>query len=367
MHSINSDGEERETTIAEAPQKQPSPSHANDDGMKRGESEEQHEASAPSDPSPSSPPPAVRWSVAPCTGGGLEGPPRLEIAPAPGEAEGWEAAPSPGKAREWGEWGESAEWAEVDLRGITLTKEIARGSSSVVYRGVYRKKNVAVKVVDLGSDDGSSLHEVQDRRAALIREVIIWSRLSHPHIVPVIGAHIPLLSPEAHPSPSPRTPRQQRVDSRLRGEQACVVSALIGTGVTLKEYLARTARERRKLPLHMLVDLAMQLAKSLAFLHSLRVVHGDVCPDHVLLDSTLRLHLAGFACASIEGDLAYSHAGRGEERGNPNYMAPEVLNSLPYDRQADVFSFGMCLWSMLSCEPPFPKCDYNEISDLMQQ
>ncbi|CAI7759819.1 unnamed protein product, partial [Closterium sp. NIES-54] len=182
----------------------------------------------------------------------------------------------------------------------------------------------AVKVVDLGSDDGSSLHEVQERRAALVREVIISSRLTHPHIVPVIGAHIPLLSPEAHPSPSPRKPGQQRVDSRLRGEQACVVSALIGTGVTLKEYLARTAREKRKLPLHMLVDLAMQLAKSLAFLHSLRVVHGDVCPDHVLLDSTLRLHLAGFACATIEGDLAYSHAGRGEERGNPNYMAPEV-------------------------------------------
>ncbi|CAI5503582.1 unnamed protein product [Closterium sp. Naga37s-1] len=401
-------------------------------------------------------------------GTGLEGPPPLEIAPAPREAEGWGAAPSPGKARAWGEWGESAEWAEVDLREIALTKEIARGSSSVVYRGVYRKQSVAggcsavrrdgreyewdgqrrriitarsagekgslaffsrpsplitipstpppptllpscvyrseVKVVDLGSDDGSSLHEVQERRddrpsspnllfffpcpppltrpsqsltctspCSPPQSITSLPPKTHlpvsgsPHLPQVIGAHIPLLSPEAHPSPSPRPSGQQRVDSRLRGEQACVVSALIGTGVTLKDYLARTAREKRKLPLHMLVDLAMQLAKSLAFLHSLRVVHGDVCPDHVLLDSSLRLHLAGFSCASIEGDLAHSHAGRGEERGNPNYMAPEVLNSLPYDRQADVFSFGMCLWAMLSCELPFPKCDYNEISDLLQQ
>ncbi|CAI7781241.1 unnamed protein product [Closterium sp. NIES-54] len=143
-HGSNADGEERKTTIAEAPQKQTSPSNANGYGVERGDGEkQQQQASAPFARSPSSPPPPVRWSVAPCTTGALEGPPRLDISPAPGEAEGWEAAPSPGKAREWGEWGESAEWAEVDLREITLTKEIARGSSSVVYRGVYRKQSVA--------------------------------------------------------------------------------------------------------------------------------------------------------------------------------------------------------------------------------
>ncbi|GJP53510.1 hypothetical protein CLOM_g12671 [Closterium sp. NIES-68] len=77
-----------------------------------------------------------------------------------------------------------------------------------------------------------------------------------------------MLSPEAHPSPSPKPSTQRGVDPRLKGEVACIVSAHISSGssssssMTLKEYLARANRERRKLPLHVLVDLAMQLAKS---------------------------------------------------------------------------------------------------------
>jgi serine/threonine protein kinase len=42
-----------------------------------------------------------------------------------------------------------------------------------------------------------------------------------------------------------------------------------------------------------------------------------------------------------------------ESTGSPRYMAPEIANGLPYNQSCDVYSFGILLWQMLSCEEPF--------------
>ncbi|KAI5311604.1 hypothetical protein L3X38_040777 [Prunus dulcis] len=48
--------------------------------------------------------------------------------------------------------------------------------------------------------------------------------------------------------------------------------------------------------------------------------------------------------------------------GTPGYMAPEVLESKPYNRKCDVYSFGICLWEMYCCDMPYPNITFSELT-----
>jgi serine/threonine protein kinase len=41
--------------------------------------------------------------------------------------------------------------------------------------------------------------------------------------------------------------------------------------------------------------------------------------------------------------------------GTPLWMAPEVLMGKPFDASSDVYSFGICLWEMLTTEEVYPE------------
>ena len=87
--------------------------------------------------------------------------------------------------------------------------------------------------------------------------------------------------------------------------------------------------------------LACEIADGLAFLHSKRVTHRDLKPSNILLS-------AGGEHAQIaDFGLAVSFGGEDTPGvGTWRFMAPEVLFG-PYDHSADVYSFGLVLWSLL--------------------
>ncbi|GJP54017.1 hypothetical protein CLOM_g13129 [Closterium sp. NIES-68] len=305
---------------------------------------------------------------------------------------------------------EEASW-QIDLRRVTIKKEIFKGAYSTVYKSTYRDMDVAVKAIDWGEAGSFSPLLRAKQRAALLRQVHVWRPLRNPYVTQLIGASIS--------TDSTRCTTPRGVDARLRGVAGCLVMEYVGH-LNLKEYLARANRERRKLPMHTLVDLAMQLAKGLAYIHSSGVVHGDVCPDNLLLTDRRRLKIAGFGVARFEadskargrsdrldssaggqrdsggaggeresggagvvetgeeggagGEAAGSQQGCGwlphdatGETGSAGYMAPEVLASEPYDRRADAYSFGICLWELLTCETPFDSFDFSEMASAISE
>ncbi|KAI9192982.1 kinase-like domain-containing protein [Polychytrium aggregatum] len=99
-----------------------------------------------------------------------------------------------------------------------------------------------------------------------------------------------------------------------------------------------------------------EIATGLRYLHEKRVVHGDLKPDHILVDSRLHLHLCDFASSlsfppnvsSAKGFPLPAVHGR---YGTAYYMAPEQVHAnhpVQPNRSTDVFAFAVCACEILA-------------------
>ncbi|XP_042948153.1 serine/threonine-protein kinase STY13-like isoform X2 [Carya illinoinensis] len=136
----------------------------------------------------------------------------------------------------------------------------------------------------------------------------------------------------------------------------CVVVEYLPGGA-LKSYLIKN--RRRKLAFKVVIQLALDLARGLSYLHSQKIVHRDVKTENMLLDKTRTVKIADFGVARVEASNPNDMTG---ETGTLGYMAPEVLNGNPYNRKCDVYSFGICLWEIYCCDMPYPDLSFAEVT-----
>ena len=116
-------------------------------------------------------------------------------------------------------------------------------------------------------------------------------------------------------------------------------------GGSLEDLLA-TAR----LELDDMLRLAEAIAQALDFAHSQHIMHLDLKPPNILIDSTQTPYLADFGLATT---LDPQGRGRNPGSGTLMYMAPEQMTSTLVDRRADIYSFSIMLFYMLCGQLPF--------------
>src|SRR3954468_22976182 len=198
-----------------------------------------------------------------------------------------------------------------------LEELVGKGGMSTVYRAKDRllERTVAIKL----------LHEHFSRDEDYVerfrREARAVARLSHPNIVTVID----------------------------RGEDAgrqFIVFEYID-GENLKQLVEREG----PLPVADALELALGVARGLAFAHEQGLVHRDVKPQNVLLNGDGRPKVTDFGIARSLDVAGVTQTGT--VMGTSHYMAPEQASGRRVDAQSDVYSFGAVLYELLTGEVPF--------------
>jgi serine/threonine-protein kinase len=165
--------------------------------------------------------------------------------------------------------------------------------------------------------------------ALLRREAKVGRAVVHPHVVPVLAAHV-------------HEPPYFVVMPRLVGQ---TLAARLAGG---------------PLPAAIALWIARQTAEGLDVLHRHGYLHGDVKPANILIAPSGHVTLLdlGFARRFDETGSAVNRL----VLGTINYLAPELLvSALRADERTDVFSLGIVLFEMLTGRPPLVACDLTEL------
>ena len=134
----------------------------------------------------------------------------------------------------------------------------------------------------------------------------------------------------------------------MADEAVYIVSEFV-SGVTLTSWLA----VRRLMPVEA-ARLCVKLADALHAAHKAGVIHRDLKPGNILLDTDDQPHITDFGLARREaGDVTMTLDGM--VLGTPAYMSPEQARGEGHraDRRSDVYSLGVILYELLTGERPF--------------
>ena len=210
---------------------------------------------------------------------------------------------------------------------LELGEVLGEGGFAAVFRAHDPKlqRDVAIKVLDPGLGIAADLEE------QFLSEARIVAGVEHPHIVPLYAAE-------------------------SRGGLLYLVMRLL-PGRTLEDRI----REEGVLAPAEAARIAHEIAEALAFAHAKGVVHRDIKPGNILLDSTGNATVTDFGVSLITGKAGGDQSVRGMTIGTPSYMSPEQGLGEDVDGRSDVYSLGVILFEMLSGRVPFQGRTIQEI------
>ena len=202
--------------------------------------------------------------------------------------------------------------------GHRIEGVIGRGGMGVVYRArqLSPERQVALKIVapELAGDPAI--------RARFLGETELLAAVEHPHVVPIHAAG--------------------ESDGRL------YLTMRLLEGPSLQRLVTA---EGRLEPARAL-DLLTPIAAALDAIHGAGLIHGDVSPTNILLDTRGEPYLTDFG-------IARRLSAPGEPRATLAYLAPERIRhpegGTALDARADLYAFAGTLVFALTGRPPFPE------------
>ena len=200
---------------------------------------------------------------------------------------------------------------EVPFENISDLQWLGSGAQGAVFRGSLRGETVAVK-------------KVREHKETDIRHL---RRLNHPNIVQFKGVS-------------------------TQAPCFCIIMEYCPYG-SLYDHL----KDGKEIAPKRLVDWTKQIATAMSYLHQHKIIHRDLKSPNILIGSSESIKISDFGtsrewnnastCMSFAGTVAW--------------MAPEVIRHEPCSEKVDVWSFGVVLWELLTCEMPYSDVDSSAI------
>ena len=208
-----------------------------------------------------------------------------------------------------------------EVAGYTLESLLGRGGMGEVFRAVdaHLARAVALKVLAPGLVDDEASRE------RILRESQLAASIDHPNVIPVYAAG--------------------EADGHV------YIAMRLVEGSDLRSVLRRDGR----LEPARAIALVAQVASALDAAHARGLVHRDVKPSNVLIDSQQErehCYLADFGITTTASDLQPVDVSQ-RLLGTLAYVAPEQVRGDPVDARADVYSLGCLLFECLTGEVPF--------------
>uniref|UniRef100_A0A8C6QFF6 Serine/threonine-protein kinase TNNI3K n=1 Tax=Nannospalax galili TaxID=1026970 RepID=A0A8C6QFF6_NANGA len=209
---------------------------------------------------------------------------------------------------------------QLQLSEIEFHEIIGSGSFGKVYKGRCRNKIVAIKRYRANTYCSKSDVDM------FCREVSILCQLNHPCVIQFVGACLE--------DPS----------------QFAIVTQYISGG----SLFSLLHEQKRILDLQSKLVIAVDVAKGMEYLHNLTqpIIHRDLNSHNILLYEDGHAVVADFGESRFLQSLDEDNMTK--QPGNLRWMAPEVFTQCTrYTIKADVFSYALCLWELLTGEIPF--------------
>jgi hypothetical protein len=203
----------------------------------------------------------------------------------------------------------------VEFNQYRVIEHIGRGGMADVWSARDKRLNrtVAIKTIVRDMSQDAEPLKLFEREAQTI------AQLEHPHILPIY-------------------------DFGDYEQQLYIVMRFV-TGGSLEDLLTTGPLTTPEVIRH-----SRAIASALDYAHASHVIHLDLKPSNILMDSNVSPYLADFGLATVLGP-----EGRAANPGYGTllYMAPEQLTAGELDHRADIYAFAILVFQMLTGELPF--------------
>lgn len=189
------------------------------------------------------------------------------------------------------------------------------------------QRRVAIKRVPVPLDDDGSIPGLAEARTGAM--------LKHPNIVSVI-------------------------DFETSGQEAFLIMEAI-EGPSLAELIDTT--HKGGLDLDIIASVVASVGEALDYAHENGVLHLDIKPDNILIDTDGTVKVTDFGISELAGAQGFNQA----VGGTIGYMPPEQILGHDLDQRTDEFALGVVVYEMLTGKRPFDAKSVNASLRLIRE